>query len=360
MPISNTTSTTPQKVKKTPPKRQALKRTFLMQAGWAEAQSVFLAGDASNRHYERLSLPEGTTAVLMDAPPKHEPIKPFIEIGDLLLSQGLSAPEIFHASHNHGFLLLEDMGNMTYGRALKEKAADQETLYTLAVDILISLHKNTLPSLPPFDWTELKRELNIFIEWYAPISLGRDLTESEQQSFFDSWEESAKVLEPMPQALVLRDFHIDNLMYLDDRKGLCQCGILDFQDALIGPAPYDLVSLLEDARRDVPPALQAKMKGRYLAAFPDMDPETFNKAYNWLGAQRSTKILGIFTRLYYRDGKKAYLQHIPRVWAWLAQDLKDPALRAIHDWFANIFPKDKRIIPDNPRLGNVQTTKDPI
>lgn len=327
-------------------KRSSLKRDFLLAAGWGAAKAVFLAGDASSRHYERLSLPEGTTAVLMDAPSAAEPIKPFIDIADLLLSQGFSAPEILHEDQSHGFLLLEDMGDLTYGRALKE-GASEEILYGLAVDVLIKLHQTPKAgaSLMPFDWREFQRELQIFIEWYCPVSLGRALTASEQDGFFQAWQETATALEGSPEVFILRDYHIDNLMWLRDRSGLDQCGLLDFQDARRGPVAYDLVSLLEDARRDIPAALQTQMKEKYLAAFPELDHEKFQESYCWLGAQRSTKILGIFTRLYHRDGKKAYLAHIPRVWKWLEQDLQNPIMQPVQAWFDQIFPDEKRVAP---------------
>ena len=149
----------------------------------------------------------------------------------------------------------------------------------------------------------------------------------------------------MRASLVLRDYHIDNLMLLDGRDGVAACGLLDFQDAVIGPVTYDLVSLLEDARRDVPEDLAAAMRERYLAGFPDLDRAAFDASYAVLGAQRNCKIVGIFTRLCLRDGKPLYLEHIPRVWRLIEQDLRHPALAPVASWLDRHIPPAMRRIP---------------
>ncbi len=149
----------------------------------------------------------------------------------------------------------------------------------------------------------------------------------------------------VPDCLVLLDYHVDNLMLLDDRQGIAACGLLDFQDARIGPVSYDVVSLLEDARRDIPPALAEEMRARYLQAFPALEREAFRDSYDVLGAQRAAKIIGIFTRLSRRDGKDQYLRHIPRVWGILEADIERPALAPVKAWFDREIPAAERVAP---------------
>lgn len=319
---------------------------FLAEHGWEDAERRTLADDASFRRYDRIT--EGTrTAVLMDAPPEKEDVRPFLNIATTLHELGLSAPKILAEHPEDGLLLLEDFGDNTYTRVLNESPDREEALYMLAVDLLIALHKRfaSKQPLPRYDDTLLTIEANLLIDWYLPAITGAPIADALRQEYEAFWQALFTQIRDIPETLVLRDYHVDNLVWLPDRSGVESCGLLDFQDAVIGPTAYDLVSLLEDARRDVPAALAQQAIARYLTAFPDIDPDAFRLSYAILGAQRSAKILGIFTRLDRRDSKPDYLRHLPRVWQWLEGDLQHPALAALSAWFDKVLPQETRTIP---------------
>jgi hypothetical protein len=315
---------------------------FLGAAGWGDVSAIPLAVDASFRRYYRLGR-NGRTAVLMDAPPPQEDIGPYVVVAALLRELGLSAPEVLAEDSNEGFLLLEDFGNDTYTRLL-ERGADEPALYTLAVDTLIALQRAAeprgTPEIPPYDTERLLGEAALLVDWYRPLTSG---LREEYLALWRAVLPDATVSRP---TLVLRDYHVDNLMLLPDRTGIKGCGLLDFQDAVTGPPSYDLVSLLEDARRDVPASLRQAMTERYLAAFPRLDRRAFLRSAAILAAQRNCKILGIFTRLWKRDGKPQYLVHIPRVWQLLEADLRHPALTPIARWHDRHLPPETRCAPD--------------
>jgi aminoglycoside/choline kinase family phosphotransferase len=330
------------------PERAKLIAGFLAATGWAGVTRRRLAGDASFRSYDRLEQ-GGRRAVLMDAPPPHEDVRPFINIARLLRSLGLSAPKILAEDIAAGLLLLEDFGDATYTRLLAEGAAETP-LYTLAVDVLIALHRRFdlaahLPHVPPYDDHRLLTEAGLMVDWYLPAILGKPTEPAVRAEYMAIWQALLPVARAVPSSLVLRDFHVDNLMLLERRPGIAACGLLDFQDAVIGPRSYDLVSLLEDARRDVPADLIAAMRERYLAAFPELDRGLHATSYAVLGAQRNCKIVGIFTRLCRRDGKPIYLQHIPRVWRLIEQDVRHPALAPMARWLDRHIPPELRRIP---------------
>jgi aminoglycoside/choline kinase family phosphotransferase len=320
---------------------------FLAAAGWGEAARRRLAGDASFRRYERLEAPP-FCAILMDAPPPQEDVRPFLAIARLLRGLGLSAPGILAEDVAAGLLLLEDFGDATYTRLLAQGAAE-EPLYALAVDLLIALHRGfdpaSAPQVPPYDDQRLLTEAALLVDWYLPAIAGKPTEPRLREEYLDLWRGLLLRARAVPASLVLRDYHVDNLMLLEGRAGLAACGLLDFQDAVIGPVTYDLVSLLEDARRDVPPALADAMRARYLAGFPELDPAAFAASYAVLGAQRNCKIVGIFTRLCVRDGKPGYLSFIPRVWRLIEQDLGHPALAPVAAWLARYLPPELRRIP---------------
>lgn len=320
---------------------------FLAEHGWQDAERRTLADDASFRRYDRIT-ESARTAVLMDAPPAKEDVRPFLNIATTLHELGLSAPKILAEHPESGLLLLEDFGDNTYTRVLKESPDREEALYMLAVDLLIALHKRfaSKQALPRYDDTLLTFEANLLIEWYLPAITGAPIADTLRQEYEALWQALFAQIQDIPETLVLRDYHVDNLIWLSDRPGVEACGLLDFQDAVIGPTAYDLVSLLEDARRDVPASLAQQAIARYLAAFPDIDPNAFRLSYAILGAQRSTKILGIFTRLARRDSKPDYLRHLPRVWRWLEGDLQHPALAALGAWFDRVLPPATRTIPN--------------
>lgn len=321
---------------------------FLDRDGWAGAARAPLAGDASFRRYERIRL-GGKTAVLMDAPPDKEDVRPFVAIARYLLDAGFSAPALLGEDPVNGLLLLEDLGDGRFTRLLEAGAVDERVLYEAAVDLLIALHKEPPPALPAYDWPLLWREAGLFTEYYLPYVLGGDQAARHEEAEALWRRHLAPVTEDL-NCLVLRDYHADNLMWLPDRAGLAKVGLLDFQDAVIGQAAYDLVSLLQDARRDVPPALEADMIARYGAAQDAaFDREEFRRSYDLLGAQRNTKIIGIFTRLWVRDRKPDYLKLIPRVWGLLERNLANPALAELAGWFAEVAPPETRHTPPEAR-----------
>lgn len=326
--------------------RSALIDRFLADNGWGDGDRGPLADDASFRRYERLTR-GGERAVLMDAPPPQEDVRPFAAISGVLQDLGFSAPEIRARDVENGLLLLEDLGDMTYTRVLAD-GGDEEALYTLAVDVLIELHRRfdgAAADIPAYDDARLLDEVALLVDWYLPAVTGAPLSPAARDEYLALWQAALAAARAAPSSLVLRDFHVDNLMLLDDRSGVRACGLLDFQDAVIGPVTYDLASLFEDARRDVPPDLAARLMDRYLAAFPALDRGTVAASYAVLAAQRSAKILGIFTRLDRRDGKPVYLKHIPRVWRWLEGDLTHPALADLKAWFDDTVPPSLRRTP---------------
>ena len=327
-------------------------------AGWGDAKREVLAADASFRRYDRLTR-DGETAVLMDAPPPQENVRAYHQVDRVLTELGFSAPRAFAVDEDAGFMLLEDLGDRTFTRALAD-GDDEATLYRLAVDLLIALHRRMAErrldetALPPYDESRLMAEARLFTDWYLPAVTGAELNGAVQAGYVAAWRDVLPLAQRAPDTLVLRDYHVDNLMVVPGREGIAACGLLDFQDAVIGPRSYDLVSLLEDARRDLSPGLAAEMVQRYLAAFPELDAEAFGASYAVMGAQRNAKIIGIFTRLCRRDGKAQYLRHIPRVWRLLEGDLAHPALAPVTAWFEREVPAALRKVPEadsNPKDG---------
>jgi aminoglycoside/choline kinase family phosphotransferase len=250
-----------------------------------------------------------------------------------------------------GFLLLEDFGDRTFTRALQE-GADETELYRLATDTLVALHQrwgSEDAGLPLYDAERLLAEAAQLVDWFLPAVTGRETPAAQRESYLAAWREVLPAMLAVPQKLVLRDYHVDNLMVLEGREGIARCGLLDFQDAVIGPISYDLVSLLEDARRDVSPAVVSEMLARYQDAMrPMIDAYAFAASYAALGAQRNAKIIGIFTRLSRRDAKHGYLRHVPRVWRLLEGDLQHVALAPVREWFEREVPGDLRSMPVPP------------
>ncbi len=311
---------------------------FLAAHGWGGAELRPLAGDASFRRYFRVHR-GGETAVLMDAPPAHEDVGPFLAVAGHLLDRGFSPPRPLAIDRTAGLLLLEDFGDDRVGPWLQREPQREREVYEIAVDILARIAAQPAPDdLPLYDDAAMTREVALFVEWYAP-ALEMSVDESGYyRAWKEVWGNVLKIVESNP-VLVLRDFHADNLMVLPDRADL---GLLDFQDALAGHPAYDLVSLLQDARRDVAPALEAAMIERYVAGANVAGPERFRADYEILGAQRNTKILGIFTRLWKRDGKPHYLPLQPRVWTYLERNLRHPALAPVRAWFDANVPAERR------------------
>jgi aminoglycoside/choline kinase family phosphotransferase len=324
--------------------RERLIADFLEKAGWGGAKRWVLAADASFRRYDRLDL-DGRPAVLMDAPPPKEDVRPFLKIARHLVGLGYGAPQILAEDQEAGLLLLEDLGDATFSRLLTQGEAEGP-LYAMATDLLIDLHRRPLhiEGVPPYDRAKLLSEALLLIDWYAP-ALGIALDDGAKCAYLAAWSEVVELAFGVPDHLVLRDFHVDNLMRLEGRTGLAACGLLDFQDAVIGPVTYDLVSLFEDARRDLDPATRAAGRERYLDAFPALDRDAFATSWATLAAQRHAKVIGIFTRLCRRDGKPTYLRHIPRVWGLLERAVQHPGLDPVKIWLDAHIPADKRVEP---------------
>lgn len=294
---------------------------------------TFLAGDMSLRRYYRF-WEDAQSFVLMDAPPPEDPQR-FCEVADFLCSFNLSAPRVFQQDLDQGYLVLEDLGDQTFKRCLDE-GHDPEPLYQLAVDVLIDLHKRVQkPSFAVEAYTVelLLREVTVFFDWYWPEHFGSPLDSTQKAEILALWADVFKQALLCPASLVLRDFHADNLVWLAERQGLQRCGLLDFQDAVWGPKVYDVISLLEDARRDLSPTLVAVLWQRYCAAFPEENPEELWAAATALSAGRHLKIIGVFTRFHVRNGNPHYLAHVPRVWRLFHHCLQHPGLSFIKQWF---------------------------
>ena len=311
---------------------------FLASCGWSGARIVPLAGDASFRRYFRVVL-GNRSAVLMDAPPPHEDVRPFVAVAEWLHSVGLSAPEILARDLDRGLLLLGDFGDWRLREMVDEDPARELELYELATDVLIHLHRHApMPGLRVHGLDQWLEELKLFTDWYSP-ALGLSV---DVEAYQAAWHE---LLEPVANdglgpVTVLRDYHAENVMLAAEREGVAHFGLLDFQDAVAGHPAYDLASILEDARRDVPPEIERAMIDRYVAA--TRCGEKFERAYWALAAQRNTRILGVFTRLWKRDNKPHYTHFQPRMWGLLERDLARPGLEPVRDWFdANIRPEHR-------------------
>lgn len=323
---------------------------FLAQQGWAGADVRPLAGDASFRRYFRVHH-NGRSAVLMDAPPPHETILPFWAVGHYLLSLGVSAPVIYGADADHGLMLLEDLGDSLIVDALAHGAAEA-ALYAAATDVLATLHEQVPPpalpglhaphALPLYDRERALFEVNLLLDWTWPEQTGTPVPEDLRREYTALWADALATLSADPERLVLLDYHSPNLLWLPEREGLRRIGVLDFQDARRGSAAYDLVSLLQDARRDVPIEIEQAMRARYCAARHAQDAHLFDAAYAFWGAQRAARILGVFVRLFRRDGKPGYLMHIPRMWRLLERNLAHPSLTMLQAWFTTHIPTDLR------------------
>lgn len=320
-------------------------RDFLAATPWRGARRTPLAGDASNRRYERVFHPDtGQSAVLMDADPtRGEDVRPFVAIARHLTGLGLSAPAILAEDSARGFLLLEDLGDALFARAVLADPTLEPELYTAATDVLTALHKAAPPdTLLAYDAPVMTEMAALAFDWYLRGALGPD--DSAKSAFSAAFQPVLRQLVPQHDVLIQRDYHAENLLWLPQRDGVARVGLLDFQDAMRGHRAYDLVSLLQDARRDVPHEIEVLMIARYVAQ-NDLDPTAFEAAYAALGAQRNMRILGVFARLAMRDGKPHYISMIPRVWDHLLRDLEHPALATIAPLVLETLPE-----PDAPIL----------
>jgi len=352
--------------------RIAVIRAFLARAGFAEASRHYVQGDASTRAYERLTL-AGASYILMNSPQRPdgpavrdgkpysaiahlaENVTPFVAMAHALRERGLSAPAIFAADRAAGLLVIEDLGYELMVDAVS--AAPIEPRYEVAADLLAALHgaprPDVLPvepgvdyALPRYDLEAFMIEAELLVDWYLP-RLDARLAGAERDAYVALWRDALAPVFETPATWVLRDYHSPNLLWLPAREGIARIGLLDFQDAVRGPAAYDLASLLQDARTDVPEMMEIALLSRYTrarrAADAGFDAPAFAKAYATLAAQRASKILGIFARLDARDGKPQYLRHMPRVWGYLQRSLAHPALAPLADWYLANVPALKSL-----------------
>lgn len=307
--------------------------SFLETAGWSGARVEPLPGDASFRRYFRV-LQGGRSAMLMDAPPPNEDPGPFLDVGQWLAEHGHRAPAIHAEDRARGLVLLEDFGANRMRDWLDDNPQAEEATYARAIDALVRLHASPPGPFAAYDMAVYQREAGLFPEWYCP-AMKLDV---DAAGYVTAWDEALGPMLPRqdPGVTVLRDYHAENIMLL---PGGVQ-GLIDFQDALVGHPAYDLVSLLQDARRDVSPELERAMLDRYLSQAGA--EANFEADYARLGAQRNAKIVGIFSRLWLRDGKPRYLAMIPRVWDALERDLRHPALAPVATWFSVNIPQEIR------------------
>lgn len=355
---------------------------FIEAAGWRGADLRPLAGDASSRRYVRLAR-GGQTAMLMDQPRGAETAacpptasaeerrklgynamarlagpdcRPFAAVGHYLSSRGFSAPSILAHDYDNGFLLIEDLGDGRFAD-LMAGGQPERAFYETAIDILVDLHAEPAPKtlkvpgadevhLLAFDPVAMEAEVMLLPDWFIPAASGAPLPDDARAAFVAAWRAALAQLNPNAPVMVLRDYHAENLMWIEGRSGVARAGLLDFQDALAGSPAYDLISLTEDARREVRVELAHLMTRRYVAARKErdagFDEEAFRFAAALLAAQRNTKIVGIFARLWKRDGKQRYMQYLPRMWGYLERDLSHPALRDLKSWFDRHVPRDWR------------------
>ena len=317
---------------------------FLAKAGWAEAMRQPLAGDASFRRYERVYL-DGKQAVLMDAPPP-EDVRPFAHMTEFLAESGFHPPAILAADEAQGFLLLEDLGDNSYTIMLKSSVEPEPAIYMAAIDVIIALYKQCRQQKPELkirahDRQKQLAEASLLSDWFLPQILGREKALELREEYLQLWHTVLEATQPEQSTVILADYHADNLIWLEGEEGLRRVGLLDYQDAMWGDPVFDLLSLLEDARRDVQEATVQQCIGHFLRQ-TGMAEEDFAQRYAVLAAQRNSKIVGIFVRLAVRDGKAHYPQLLPRVWGHLQRDLQHPALADIREWLDKYVPAEAR------------------
>lgn len=358
------------------PAREAAIRDFLKTCGWGGAARADLAGDASTRRYERLTR-DGRPAVLMDWPAgpdapvdeaRHaysaiahlaEDVRPFVAVDEYLTGLGLTAPGIIASDIDRGFLLLEDLGDAVLGGILDRGAGPEgeplDEIYRVCIELLVRLQAEGAPEslpvgdggmheLPHFDDGLLRAELDVPLDWYFPVVLGREASASQREEFHAIWSGLWPLMQAGPRVLCLRDFHSPNILWLSGQKGLKRVGLIDFQDAFLGSRAYDVVSFLQDARKTVPAEREAAMLDFYVACAKDrlagFDEEAFRAAYAVFGAERGLRLIGLWPRLLKRDGKPHYMAHMPRTKSYLRRNLAHPALADLKRWTDKHLPLD--------------------
>jgi len=339
--------------------RESQIKNFLQTNNLWQAERQQISGDASFRRYERL-FDAGKSYILMDAPPTKEDVPSFINIATFLRRKGFSAPEIYANDLENGLLLIEDLGEDSYtallsGRSRLSKKYTEEELYISAIEVLVQIGKLALPRKlpPPYSNEMMMKECQLLSDWYLPNVCPSHANDKVKTEYFAIWQELLNYKKICEDVLVLRDYHADNLLWLPDRVREKRIGLLDFQDAVIGSPIYDIVSLLEDARRDVSKEVVHNAIKFYLDSQNVIKKSEFMEVYNILAAQRNCKIIGIFSRLAVRDNKPNYLSFIPRVWGHLQSDIEHPTLKPLKKWLDENIPVDIRGV-DSFKLPQVQ------
>jgi tRNA threonylcarbamoyl adenosine modification protein YjeE len=342
-------------------------RKFLSTAGYLAAERRYMPGDASTRSYARL-VRDGVSEILMNFPPRvdrqliyggrsyleavhlADEIKPFVAIGHALHARGFSAPAIHHSDLESGFLICEDLGSE--GVIEGDPARPIVERYEAATDVLVALHQQDLPAtlpvagssdyrFPMFDVDAMLIEVSLLLDWYLP-DRGVAVSEAMQAEFYALWHGILTPVLAQPESWVIRDFHSPNLIWRAERRGMARVGIIDFQDAVLGPTAYDVASLAQDARLDIPEQVEIALLSRYVqgrrAHDANFNAAGFAATYAVMSAQRNTRLLGVFSRLNRRDGKPHYLRHQPRIFAYLSRSLAHPAMAPARSWYAAHLP----------------------
>lgn len=318
--------------------RNSAQADFLSNSHWSTWAAEDLAGDASQRKYYRLRGPNDQTAVLMDADPNNNPEQaPFISVAKTLNSWGVSTPNILKQDLDAGFILMEDLGDQMFADVIAANPSSETTLYSAAVDLLVTMHKHPCPKLPLLGPRLMAEMTSLAFTEYRGAILG-DTANKERARFEDLFETILSETLHGEPVFVHRDFHAENLIWLPEREAIGNVGVIDFQDARLGHKSYDLVSLLQDARRDVPAGIEARMIDRYIS-ITKSDEAEFRTAYAVVGFQRNMRILGIFARLSKRYGKTKYLELIPRVWGHFIRGLEHPAMAPVVNELLDLMPE---------------------
>jgi aminoglycoside/choline kinase family phosphotransferase len=325
------------------PERSSKRDQFLQIHSYEPAQLAFLASDMSLRKYYRLS---SAKRILMDAPFPENP-EQFISIARYLQECGLRAPSILEHCLDNGFVLLEDFGDHTFTAILKSTPERETELYKTSIAVLKHLHQHAKKQpefIPSYTIEKLLSEAEVFIDWYWQFAKGTLVSKLVKSEFLNAWKYAFEQIPETPQSMVLRDYHVDNLMIVDDQEGIKGCGLLDFQDALWGSVVYDIISLLEDARRDMTPSLVDQMWDFFLSDIPSSQHKNYRTAATILGAGRHVKVIGVFVRYAMCQNKKDYLKHLPRLWKYLEKSLEIPELTRVKAWFDQYLPIDQQIV----------------
>lgn len=324
--------------------RRDLRQQFLSLHGLADSPLQPVGEDSAFRRYFRLTRADGTTVLLMEAVPDGNAmatpghsLMDFVRLSAYLRNLGIAAPAVYESDDANGYLLLEDFGDTSFKAAQERGIAGRDDLYGLATDVLSWVRRNSNASdidLPDYYASHVHTGRRRVVDWYMPAIRGTVNADGLAENYLAVWDKIESALPGVPYGFLHIDYHFENLMWVGARAGLARCGVLDFQGAMMGPIPYDLANLLEDARVDVPADLRATMMQRYCSTMTAEERDVFTAWYRILATQFHCRVIGQFIRLAVRDGKPRYMAMIPRVAGYIREGLKDPVLHPLADWFA--------------------------